>query len=475
MEKNYNYNYENREQGPRNPVRFESVSLGSCTASALKSRPVSNGQAWHTTDTNEFYFDWNGKRTKLNVSGDNANLTAEINKLKAKVNALDVDTVQNKINQLETKVNNAASQANSAKTAAQTAQQQAAQAAQDAQDAAAQVADKADKSYVDDAIAGINIPDVSGFALKSEIPDVSDFASKSDIPDVSGLASKSEIPDVSGFASKSEIPDVSGLASKSEIPDVSEFLKESDLGDYAQKSDIPDVSGLASKSEIPDVSGFAAKTDIPEVPENVSAFINDAGYITENDLPDFLKESDLDEFAVGEFPAAADADDETAPLDGYAKVQDIMDYVNALIEKKKDELAPVGGGVPYAYITGYALDGTATNITVFNQFELNEEGDTVIEFRTSQEIGAWDPSTNDDLPSIKLTVDIPVGYSITEAQLWDNLREQYSTLSGANQFGTNPRYSSRVIDGVTYNSYVRGPIDEVETRGAQRYKITITK
>ena len=439
MEKNYNYNYENREQGPRNPVRFENVSLGSCSASELKRRPVSNGQAWHTTDTNEFYFDWGGKRNKLNVSGDNANLTAEINKLKAKVNALDVDTVQNKINQLETKVNNAASQANTAKNAAQNAQQQAAQAAQAAQDAAAQVADKADKSYVDNAIAGIDIPDVSGFAKKSEIPDVS------------------------------------GFASKSEIPDVSEFLKESDLNDYAKKSEIPDVSGFASKSEIPDVSNFAEKDDIPVIPENVSAFINDAGYLTENDLPDFLTDSDLDEFAVGEFPAAASADAATAPLDGYAKVQDIMDYVNALIEKKKDELAPVGGGVPYAYITGYAIGDTPTNITVFNQFELNEDGDTVIEIETAQEIGAWDPSNNNDLPSIKLTVDIPEGYSITETLLWDNLRNQYSPLNTDNQFGVNPRYSSRVIDGVTYNSYVRGPVDDEGTRGTQRYKITITK
>ena len=69
MEKNYNYNYENRAQS-KSSVHFSNVELASCTSSVLKKRPVSNGMLWHTTDTNEFYFDWDGKRAKLNVSGN---------------------------------------------------------------------------------------------------------------------------------------------------------------------------------------------------------------------------------------------------------------------------------------------------------------------------------------------------------------------------------------------------------------------
>ena len=65
--------------------------------------------------------------------------------------------------------------------------------------------------------------------------------------------------------------DTSEFALKKDIPDVSGF---------ALKTEIPDVSGFALKTEIPNVSGFAKKTEIPSVPSKVSAFTNDAGYLT---------------------------------------------------------------------------------------------------------------------------------------------------------------------------------------------------
>ena len=83
------------------------------------------------------------------------------------------------------------------------------------------------------------IPDVSGYALKSEIPDVSGYALKTEIPSVEGLATEeyvnqkiSEIQvggnvDLSNYYTKTEvdekIPDVSGFALKTEIPDVSGY------------------------------------------------------------------------------------------------------------------------------------------------------------------------------------------------------------------------------------------------------------
>lgn len=79
--------------------------------------------------------------------------------------------------------------------------------------------------------------------------------------------------------------DTSDFALKSDIPDVSGF---------ALKTEIPNVSGFALKTEIPDVSGFAKKTEIPSVPTNVSAFENDAGYLTQHQsLADYAKKTDL--------------------------------------------------------------------------------------------------------------------------------------------------------------------------------------
>ena len=476
MEKNYNYNYENRAQS-KSSVHFSNVELASCTSSVLKKRPVSNGMLWHTTDTNEFYFDWDGKRAKLNVSGDNASLSAEIAKIKADMKKLDPDAVQQKVNQLEKKVNNAATQAsnaatqaNSAKQAAQTAQQQARTAATQAQQAAAQVANKADKSYVDDAVAAIEIPDVSGFAKKSEIPDVSGFAKKSEIPDVSNFAEKSDIPDVSNFAEKSDIPDVSNFAEKSDIPEIPENV-----------SAFTNDAGYLTEHQ--PLTEYAKKSDVPEIPENVSAFTNDAGYLTENDLPDYLTESDLDVFAVGEFPAAAVADAPTAPADGYAKVQDIMDYVNALIEKKKDELGPGGEDKDYVYINADRFTGSEvpTSIYKVNCYEINNvepfnaytgtltaEAQAFLaagkvsgtgfafEVKAAPEIMGYeddtDPSMN--IYSELLTVDIPSGYTL-EVHNFDE--DHYS--DAVEPFVTNFKGATRKYGKDTYNSYVRGAGD----------------
>ena len=52
--------------------------------------------------------------------------------------------------------------------------------------------------------------------------------------------------------------------------------------DYAKKSDIPDVpvTGVTVNGESVVENGTAAIPEIPTVPENVSAFNNDAGYLT---------------------------------------------------------------------------------------------------------------------------------------------------------------------------------------------------
>ena len=342
--------------------------------------------------------------------------------------------------------------------------------------------------------------------------DLSDYVKFDDLPDyltdsdLDDYAKKSDIPDVSNFAEKNEIPSVEGLASKDWVEGKGYLTSHQSLDDYALKSDIPDVSGYAAKSEIPSVAGlaseqwvqnqgyltshqsldaYALKSELPSVAGLASEqWVENKGYLTVNDLPDYLSDSDLDDYALkseipsaGSFPADSDIEDLSAPIDGMATVQDVMDYVQAYFEKKKDELDNGDSDVPlqpYAYMTGYGLNDTPTDITQFNEFVLNESGDTEIEFYTPQEFAAWDPSTNDDLPSVKLTVDIPDGYSIKNVYMWNVLTNNYDLLTGSNEFIQNPRYTSRIINGVTYNSYVRGDSDPTATRGLTRYKIIIT-
>ena len=60
MQKNYNFNFENRTDNKPSIVGSSTVSLNSCKSTDLDKLPKSNGQFYHTTDNNKFYFDWGG-------------------------------------------------------------------------------------------------------------------------------------------------------------------------------------------------------------------------------------------------------------------------------------------------------------------------------------------------------------------------------------------------------------------------------
>ena len=128
-------------------------------------------------------------------------------------------------------------------------------------------------------------------------------------------AKKSEIPDVSGFLTS--IPDE--YVTEAELDAKGYLTEHQSLAEYAKKSDIPDVSGFLT--EIPseyvtdselDAKGYltsytesdpiytadkpniALKSEIPTVPTKVSAFTNDAGYLTEHqDLSDYALKTEI--------------------------------------------------------------------------------------------------------------------------------------------------------------------------------------
>lgn len=522
MKKNYNYAYVNRTSRPKPHIDFTNMERADCTASVLKSSPVANDRLWHTTDTNEFYFDWNGKRSKLNVTGDNAAMAAEIAKIKADMANLNPDEVGKKIKTLETKVNNAAKNAQNAQTAAQTA-------AQAAQTAANQVSKKADKTYVD-----------NNFAKKSDIPDISGKANKSYVDnnfvkktDITGYATEQwvegkgyltsadipEIPDLSEYATKQDLNnldlfsgDYNDLSNKPElfsgsyndltdkptIPEIPENVSAftNDAGyltehqDISGKADKTDLNGLASQEWVSEqgyltaqnISGkadityvdetFAAKDDIPEVPENVSAFNNDAGYLTEVE--------------VGTFPSGESIEEPTTDADGYAKVQDIMDYVNALIEKKKDELTPGGDSADYIYVSGVRMASVSDNpqpepIYQMNCFEIDNDVLTngIMVVAGPEINGFYD---GDDSPTTTyaqlFSVDVPSGYTI-EVHGWNEQGTDedhwYHTVQ---PMSPNPRYTTKQYGGKTYNCYVRTEEDfygEGVAKPADKYLIIINK
>ena len=377
MEKNYNYNFENRSKVKKTTVVSGNLLVFSCTANELKKNPVSDGRFWHTTDTNEFYYDWDGKRTKLNFTGDSDSINAEIAKIKADIAKLDPDAVQQKVDTLEGKVNVAVSTVNNLKADVDSAVSSANSASQAAQNAVAQVADKVNASYVDNAIAAIELtPGPKGD--KGDAFTYDDFT-----PDQ--LAALKGADGKDGQNGKDGVDGQNGVDGKDGVDGKSAF-------------DIAKEKGFEGTEEewLESLKG-----------EGLSAEDKDK----------------LNNLSTGSFPESSTVDSPTATLNGYATVQDVMDYVNALIEKKKDELGPVEPGTPYLYTNGYRVGDTAIGLTdTLNRYEivLNENSEFEIELlHKNEEDGYYD--TEDPTGSYYGTyfkVIVPNGYSV-KTYLWD--------------------------------------------------------
>jgi len=345
MNKNLNYNYENRSVSRTTSV-LANVEMVSCKKADLSRLKVTNDNFYHTTDTNEFFYDWGGKRNKLNVLGGDQNIQSEIDKIKDSVAKLDTK----KMDSLEAKVNTAVQTVNGVKSDVADAVQKVNEASKTAQDAANAVTDKASKSDIDEAIAKI---DLTGYAKKSEIPSLDNYATKDEIPSVEGFiksgdlvdyAKKSDIPSLDGYATKDEIPSLDNYATKDEIPSVEGFIKSGDLVDYAKKSDIPSLDGYATKNEIPSLDDYAKKEDIPSV----------NGFIKSSDLDDYAKKSDipsLDNYATKDEIPSVEGFLKAEDLSGYAKSEDIPSLDNYAT---KDEIPSVEGFIKSSDLDDYA-------------------------------------------------------------------------------------------------------------------------
>ena len=429
MEKNYNYNFENRLKAKKTTVVSGNLLVFSCTASELKKNPISDGRFWHTTDTNEFYYDWDGKRTKLNFTGDSDSINAEIAKIKADIAKLDPDAVQQKVDTLEGKVNTAVSTVNNLKADVNSAVSSANSASQAAQNAVEQVANKADVTYVDNAIAAIElIPGPKGD--KGDAFTYDDFTPEQ-------LAALKGADGKDGQNGKDGVDGQDGATP--EIGDNGNwYINGTDTGVKAAGVNGADgQNGADGKSafEIAKENGFVGtEAEWLESLKGEGLSAEDKAKI--DSIP-----SDL---STGSFPESSTVDSPTATSNGFATVQDVMDYVNALIEKKKDELGPVEPGTPYLYTNGYRVGDTAIGLTdTLNRYEivLNENSEFEIELlHKNEEDGYYD--TEDPTGSYYGTyfkVIVPNGYSV-KTYLWDESSNPPAYKSDDTSV-TDPAYS----------------------------------
>ena len=481
MEKNYNYNFENRSKAKKTTVVSGNLLVFSCTASELKKNPVSDGRFWHTTDTNEFYYDWDGKRTKLNFTGDSDSINAEIAKIKADIAKLDPDAVQQKVDILEGKVNTAVSTVNSLKTDVDSAVSSANSASQAAQNAAAQVANKADVTYVDNAIAAIELtPGPKGD--KGDAFTYDDFTPEQ-------LAALKGADGKDGQNGKDGVDGQNGATP--EIGDNGNwFINGTDTGVKAVGiNGIDGQNGIDGKDGVDGQNGTDGK-------DGKSAFeiAQENGFVgTKEEWLESLKGEGLSaedkakidsipsDLSTGSFPESSTVDSPTATSNGFATVQDVMDYVNALIEKKKDELAPSGEVKDYLYVNGVSYTDDNVLPTPGTIYDMNcyEISDILISDGLKVYVGPeilgfdeGDPTTT--IYSEVFSVDVPNGYSI-EVHTWDTDNNKW--FDAVQPMMSNPKQATKLYGGKTYNCFVR-KLDNNFTDARivnVRYKIIINK
>ena len=137
--------------------------------------------------------------------------------------------------------------------------------------------------------------DLSAYATEAElntaIAGINTFSG-----DYNDLTNKPTIPgpvDLSGYALRTEIPSITGLATTayvdSRIPDPSQYVTNVDL-----------TNALANYQPTVDLSAYATEAELNTaianitIPTNVSELTNDAGYITNTAIADFITEEAID-------------------------------------------------------------------------------------------------------------------------------------------------------------------------------------
>ena len=158
---------------------------------------------------------------------------------------------------------------------------------------------------VADSVEWDKVQNKPNFANVATSGDYNDLSNKPTIPSVAGLASETYvnekvaaivIPEVPTKVSELEndagyLTEHQSLAEYAKTADLAQVAKTGSYNDLADKPTIPSTAGLASTKYVDDkVAGIV----IPTVPTKVSAFENDAGYLTEHQsLAEYAKKTEI--------------------------------------------------------------------------------------------------------------------------------------------------------------------------------------
>ena len=317
-------------------IDVESMEVGKCTSKVikeLKQKDKVDGRFFHTSDTDEWFFCWNGKLQKLNLKGN------------SDVNAA-LDEVRELIKKAETSVDNVNKIAQEAKTAAAYAK-----TAADAASAAVEsIENKADKSDVEAVEKEVEMK-----ADKSVVDTLSAKVDAIKVPSLEGYATKSYVDDkvdgkfdVTGSANKALADAKADAAEKYQVK--GDYITKEELSGkgYATTAQVDTKQDSISDLDVIRSGAAAGATALQEIPEEYvkETELAEKGYLTK-DAADLL-------YA----PIGTTGSGESIDLSEYAKIE----YVNNNFDASGSADAALAVAKDYAdsLATNYDAAGSAT-------------------------------------------------------------------------------------------------------------------
>ena len=528
-------NYEERKKVKRPIFNVRDLELGYCTKKVLMqelTKPM-HGRMYYTTDTHEFFFDFDGSRIPLNMTGDNADIEKALQQINDKIAQLDPSN----IDKLSEQVNKAVSDVKTAQEEIKQAKSDVANAVKKAEDAATAVSSKVDQSYVDNKVQDLatqssvtelqnqlnQVKTVSSVETTEDgytltLSDGTQLVLKNGKDGVDGKDGKDGVNGVDGkdgesvvFTSSEKVDGVTtvvitdkdgehtfqvndGITPTIEIDQTTKhwFINGEDSGIVAEGQD--GVDGVNGKDGVDGKDGITPTIEIH--PTTKHWIINgvDSGIVAEGKDGEDASSSEYFELNVtdknmifeGNNLSLKYGDDSTITeitqdtvvadeKDGLVTLSQVLD----LLKKKGDD-------VDYLYINGFIDDdgnsdgflysGTP-DIAVYNPFPI------VLDENNTFTIEVWVPAENsgwtDNYYAVVAGVDVPDGYTIDKLNDFKFLDETGEFVSM--DIMENPRGATKKYGNKNYNSYVRKLSDQYDDEGRQintspiKYQITIKK
>lgn len=215
-----------------------------------------------------------------------------------------------------------------------------------------------------DSVDWSKIQNKPNFANVATSGDYNDLSNKPTIPSVEGLASEAYvnekvaaivIPEVPTKVSELEndkgyLTEHQSLEGYAKTADLEQVAKTGSYNDLIDKPTIPSTTGLATETYVDDK---IAEIDIPTVPTKVSAFTNDAGYLTEHQsLIEYAKKTDIP--APYTLPTAS-----TSTLGGVKVDGNTITIADGVISS----VGGSGGSEPEKYIKDASVSGNTLTLT----------------------------------------------------------------------------------------------------------------